>query len=72
MTDETGPAAAARQAVNTERVKAYLQLVAADHIDDDDERDYSAERDDVWAEMTQAERDTANDLVVGVFGDWIF
>ena len=60
--------------MNTELVKKYLRLNAAEHIDggfEDDERNYSDERDEVWAEMSPAERDTATDLAIGVFGEWI-
>ena len=60
--------------MNTELVKKYLRILAQDHIDggfEDDERDYSGERDDVWGEMSQEEKDTANDLTTGVFGEWL-
>lgn len=58
----------------TDKVKAYLKNVAEEHIDggyEDDERDYSEERNEIWDSMTQAEKDTANELVVGIFGEWI-
>lgn len=60
--------------MNTNLVKQYLKIVAEEYIDggfEDDERDYSGELDEVWEQMSQAEKDTANDLVIGVFGEWI-
>jgi hypothetical protein len=65
---------ARRKAVNTDRVKKYLNILAAEHIDgvfEDDELDYSEERNEVWDEMTQEEKDTTNDLVIGIFGLWV-
>jgi hypothetical protein len=63
-----------RAKLNTDRVKQYLRLLAAEHIDggyEDDETDYSEERDTIWDTMTKAEQKTTNDLVRGVFGEWL-
>ncbi len=57
--------------MNTDLVKKYLSIVAAEHIDGNDDRDYSDERDQLWEEMTQEEKDTANDLVLGIFQQWV-
>lgn len=65
---------ALRKKVNTDKVVAYLKILAAEHIDggyEDDERDWSEEMDVVWDTMTQAEKDTTNDLVERVFGEWV-
>jgi hypothetical protein len=63
-----------RKRVNTDRVTKYLQLLAAEHIDggfEDDERDYSEERNEIWDAMTSAERDTTDDLTERIFGEWL-
>lgn len=74
--DAMGVAAedAQRKLVNTDRVTQYLQLLAAEHIGggfEDDERDYSQERNEIWDAMTKAERDTTNDLTERIFGEWL-
>lgn len=53
------------------RVKAYLKNVAEEWVEDDGDRNYQDERDVIWDTMTQAEKDTANELVIGIFGQWI-
>jgi hypothetical protein len=54
---------------NTPAVKEYLRLLAKRLIDDDEEagEDMGA----VWGRMTPAERDTANELVSGIFIEWV-
>jgi hypothetical protein len=60
--------AAARKEVNTPKVLSYMRLVALENVDgDEDGEDYSGQRDDIWGTMTQAEKDTTNQLVVGIF-----
>lgn len=66
--------ASQRKQVNTDKVTKYLQLLAAEHIDgglEDDERDYQEERQGVWDAMSQAEKDTTNDLTARIFGEWL-
>ena len=59
--------AAQRKKVNTERVKAYLRIVAYELIEDD----HSDEKYAIWDTMTRAEKDTANDLVEAMFSEWL-
>ncbi len=50
-----------------DRVKKYLRHVAAEFIEDDSEED----RDAMWALLPQEDRDLANELVEGIFGEWL-
>lgn len=49
-------------------VRAYLRLVAREHIDGDDVTD---ERDELWDRMTEPQRDAANAVVIAIFEPWL-
>lgn len=50
-------------------VRAYMRLVAREHIDGDD--DVTDERDELWDRMTGPQRDAANALVLAIFEPWL-
>jgi len=57
----------------TKRVRVYLRMCARELIDEHENNDVSTlrnRRDDIWHDMTPAERAATNELVRQIFGKW--
>lgn len=58
----------------SDKVKRYMRVVAKSHCEDLDQDQYESlveERDELWERMSQEDRDTANQLVLDIFEEFL-